>query len=440
MRLIDSGVSYRYSGLYMWSAVIFCLISAIQLKAEVEPTQVRTPDGISIPIISSNTFVVTTGSGTWAVVQSGNFTVTPSTGVYQVNLSTIQSYNIGTTTITTNGASIPITSSNTLVVTAGSGTWTVVQTGNLTVTPSTGVYQGNLSTIQSYNIGTTTITTNGASIPITSSNTFMVNLTSGSALSPLFFVSTGIPSIAISSGLWNYSQAIAARCVNSAGTAFEACGGASSANATVYIASGNVSASSVSLRAAGTDITATGTSLNVNCTGGCGSPSQTGTYIAASTHIITTSTIPWCILNNGDSLVTLKIRKITVQPYGPGAITGLVSTYDLFKTSVSPTNGSTVTLNAITFMDTNDSALNSKIIIRNVPTVPLNGQGSHISMGFASISGEETTLQFPTPIYEYKNTGDKPLTIRAGQGSCLRQSAVGNTVGVVGVQCIFTQE
>ena len=198
---------------------------------------------------------------------------------------------------------------------------------------------------------------------------------------------------------------------------------------------GNVTGSTVVIQGSGgSPLTATGNSLNVNCTGGCGSPSQAGTFIAYSTETVTANRVIASLVNT-DATTVLKIISIRIDPATEAGITGLVAAFRLHLIT-GHSAGALITEN-IQKADTSDAGLNSNVTFRKQSTI----SGKTPSMGHVTASTEETALQASEKfLYRFHGNGEKPITLRQNQGIAVRQGAQTASAGVIGVQIVFTQE
>jgi hypothetical protein len=186
----------------------------------------------------------------------------------------------------------------------------------------------------------------------------------------------------------------------------------------------------------GAAITATGTSLNVNCTGGCGAPSQAGTFIAHSSITLAANAYVQTLCNKAGSTVVLKIMSMHMFSTTEAAVTGLVTSYSLRRMATA--TGGTVKTADIIKADNSDSALNANVELMVTAT---GTTGLSSALGGVSLSSEETAVQANEKyIYRYWGIGEKPITLRVGECIGVRQSALTAAAGTVGVRTIFTQE
>lgn len=350
-------------------------------------------------------------------------------------------------TVTFNGVSQPVSQSGAWSTSIGNwvSTASVSQSGTFTVTPGTGAWNVTIGN----QISTASISVSNW---ISTASVSVSNWVSTATVSVSNFITTQtlVNTVTTYSQItstfqWTTGQAIATRCVNAAGTAFEACGGASSGDTYTHIISTfsinnpgfvDVNYSTINVAASGTKLTATGSSLNVNCTGGCGSAAQTNTFIAYSSGALTGGRIQFALSNEPGSTVVLKIMKIQLMAATEAAITGLNTNYILIPTTGTlNTSGSPCN---VRLADTTGSALNAKVFCRgNNATV----YSQKPSLGSITISSEETAIQANEKfIYKFDNVGETPLTLRAGEGIAIKQGALTAAAGSVGVQCVFTQE
>src|SRR3990167_8820489 len=167
----------------------------------------------------------------------------------------------------------------------------------------------------------------------------------------------------------------------------------------------------------GLPITATGSSLNVNCTGGCGAPSQAGTFIAYSTETVTANRVIASLVNT-DAITVLKIISIRIDPATEVGITGLVAAFRLHRIT-GHSVGTLITGN-IQKADNSDASLNSNVTFRKQSTM----SGPSPSMGHVTASTEETAVQASEKyLYRFHGNGEKPITLRQNQGIAVQQGA-----------------
>ena len=188
-------------------------------------------------------------------------------------------------------------------------------------------------------------------------------------------------------------------------------------------------------------VTYTGTSMNINCTGGCGSPTQAASFVAVATVTLLTGGTHYILMNHPGSTATVKVQRVEVGVYGDAAVTGVVTGFHLYLIS-NATATAVGSRNARVFrMDATKNA------IANGITVSTGGSSSNPTMLFSSafagvqMTSEETTLTQAQTLYDYRNLGDTPLRLAAGNGIAVKQA--GQPVAAAGkviIRTFFTQE
>lgn len=218
------------------------------------------------------------------------------------------------------------------------------------------------------------------------------------------------------------------------GSGFYSAGSGSGGPTTVTPGTGTFSVALSSL-------TYTGTSANVNCTGGCGSPTQAVSFVAVATVTITQGATHYTLMNHAGSTATIKVQRVDIAMYSDAAVTGVVTNYQMYLITATTVtgNGSQVRFHRI---DTNDNNIAPGVTLSTggSPTIPTIAVPSNV-FGAASMTSEETTLVDPAVLYDYRNLGDKPLVLRAGRGFTIKQAPLpAAAAGKVIIRAFFTQE
>ena len=194
-----------------------------------------------------------------------------------------------------------------------------------------------------------------------------------------------------------------------------------------------------SLRVNLATVSVTGTSLNVNCTGGCGSPTQAASVLAVTTNTIATGATHFTLMNHATSGVVLKVQKVDIAMYADAAVTGVVTSYNMFL--ISAATAPTTAKGQMHAMDSTDSAIPTSVTLSTGGNSANPTLSSQRVFGSAAMTSEETTLVAPSVIFDYRNLGDKPLVLRAGQGFMIRQAiSPVAAAGKVIIRAFFTKE
>lgn len=176
-----------------------------------------------------------------------------------------------------------------------------------------------------------------------------------------------------------------------------------------------------------TTVTITGTSLDVNCTGGCGTPSQAQTYFATTSAIASAaSQDAFNLYNASGSGKVIKVLSIRISQDGSAAVTGLQAA---FTASRFTTVGATCTSGGIALADTTNAAVPAQVTVNKQCTT--DPAGTLTTLGFFSFYADETNPSTQV-LYEFFNNGGQPITLREGQGLMLRLGATA-PVGVYSI-------
>ena len=437
----------------------------------------------SLDVNVTTATLAVTQSGTWTVQPGNSANTTPwlanvfhvSSQVHVIGRVILQ--NVAGTAVSVTSTSLDTNITNATLAVTQSGTWTV-QPGN---TPNTAAWLANIGHVSSV----LHIQVAGAGIPGASLSVRCVN-TGGTAFADcggaggssdavnVFHQSTirhvssvqhmalmsvagtplglgaGLPighltsvvHIAVS-GLGTPTQAISVRCVNTGATAFVDCGGAGGSGDAVnvfhqstvrHISSVTHVAGMLQLtnRAASAVVSLTGTSLDVNCTGGCGTPTQAQTYIASANSTAAAASKDYLTLFNASgSGKVLKVVSATVRMGNTAAVTGAGAIFVISRVS---TAGTTCTAQTIRLIDSANAAVPAQVTANtNCTTDPT------VSYDYTtcSVDLEETRPSVTNYCYKFENTGGQPLTLREGQGIMLKTTAV-VPVGLATVTIEFT--
>ena len=399
--------------------------------------------GVSGTVTSNQggTWTVQQGTPPWAVNQSGAWTVNvghvsgalhlagtvPVSGTFWQTTQPVSLATAPTTPVTGTfwQATQPV--SGTVTANAGSGTFTVG--GTVTAQAGTGsltVNQGGQWAVQAHQQGAWT----------TSHISSVVH-------------------IAAAGGPWPVSMALATRCVNTAGTGFEACGGAGGGadavnvfhqSTVAHVSSVTHVAGAVQIQnQAGTQrvvVTSTGGgSLQVECTAGCGTPTEPATYYAYYDRVAPAANKYMATLFNASATRKVVVRRVWWINNSITAVTGVILDQYAARITVR-TAGTSVTIQAV---DTSDS-LSAGITADTNSTVVTE---DHIAKRFIAASEEPTTAQTQLPVYGgprglgtliyQKESGTKGLTLRQNQGFSIR-NVTSSTVGVVSYLIEFSDE
>lgn len=180
-----------------------------------------------------------------------------------------------------------------------------------------------------------------------------------------------------------------------------------------------------------TTVTVTGNSLNVNCTGGCGSASQGNTYFASVLGAASAATKDYLnIFNATGSGKIPKILRITASMDSAAAVTGLQPG---FTVSRYTTDGATCTAITIQLADTTNTAVPAQVTAKtNCTTDP-----TALTDLFRASFYPDETQPGTQEIYLFRNNGGQPITLREGQGLMLKSGATA-PVGVMSITIEFT--
>lgn len=202
---------------------------------------------------------------------------------------------------------------------------------------------------------------------------------------------------------------------------------------------------------AGTAVTVTTTSLDVNCTGGCASPTiaQTWTYVVPSAAV-GANKVYLDLFNATGSGKVIKILGIFPLVDTDTAVVGALGIETVAtRTSTVGTGGTTCVTSSATINvaggsvypnDTNNTALPAQITCRHLPT-----GGGTVAAWLRSVwvMGEETATslayQAQGQINMAEALGGQPITIRENQGLKMLQGAVAAT-GNIAFRIVFTVE
>lgn len=239
---------------------------------------------------------------------------------------------------------------------------------------------------------------------------------------------------------------IAVQCLNAAGTAFESCagGGSSGGVVSVFITSGTpYIQSSTTLSVSLSSLSYTGTSANVNCTGGCGSPTQAASFIAVATATLATGATHFTLFNHSGSTAIIKVQRVEVGVYGDAAVTGVVTGFHMYLITNATTTTSSIAAAKIHRLDTTKNAIAPNVTLSTGGSAsnPAISNGNTYVFGGVQMTSEETTLAETAQIFDYRNLGDTPLRLGAGNGFAVKQA--GQPVAAAGkviIRAFFTQE
>lgn len=204
----------------------------------------------------------------------------------------------------------------------------------------------------------------------------------------------------------------------------------------------------------GENYSLTGTSIDVNCTGGCGSPATPVSYVWMTPDAVGgISKLHADLFNAVGSGKVIKILGIYPSIKAEAGVTGLVSLrFDFYRTSAVGTGGTAAAYKSatadvaggnITPRDTTNAALPAQITARHLPTggatisewisreacfVEETNAGTHLCLGQT-----EVLYGANAPI------GQQRLTLREGQGFLIKQGAVAS-VNNIAFQIVFSVE
>lgn len=436
----------------------------------VEQYGIWSVTGSSITAIPIGTQVVTPGTGTWSVGLSGNqiITVTPGTGTVSV---------------------VPPANAN-VTVTPGSGTWTTSPPAglNYTVTPGSGTWPSGLT--QTYSTSTavtftaaSTVTVTGSTIAVTFTVPQPVYSTSTAIIGNVGVTAVGVTPVTYASGTWVIDHNGKYQPVYSTSTFTVDFNGKYQpvystgisvgyyGNQIVSVTPGtgtfstSITGNNIFTATAGTgtftvgigdenltvtpgsgtftvgigdeNLTVTPGSGTFNVGGSSVVISQSATFIAYSTAVTQQSTTHFTLINQQGSAVVIKIRSIQIQPIYSSAVTGLNTSFLLNTvTGYAKAVGNAVMTRK---MDSLDAALNANVIVTTGPT-SLFGLGK-MPLASVTASSEETSIQTdPKWLYLFTGKGERPLTLRAGEGIVVNQGALPMNAGFFAIETIFTQE
>jgi hypothetical protein len=184
-----------------------------------------------------------------------------------------------------------------------------------------------------------------------------------------------------------------------------------------------------------TTVTFTGTSINVNCTGGCGTPTQAQTYFATAVSAASAASKDYLnLFNASGSGKILRILNIGVISDNTAAIAGVGATLRINQIT---TAGSTCTALTIQKADSTNAAVPAQVTFTTNcttdPTIGFTIGSCHTAVDEAQVLnqgiGEDGNC------YRFANNGGQPITLREGQGINL----VHNAVAPVGLITIFVE-
>jgi len=185
----------------------------------------------------------------------------------------------------------------------------------------------------------------------------------------------------------------------------------------------------------GTYQTLTGTSADVNCTGGCGTPTQGQTYFATAIRGASGAAVRdyLNLFNAAGSNKVLKIVSIRASSDNTAAVTGLGWTAEL---NVTSTVGTTCTAITIRLADSNNAAVPAQVTSSHTcttdPVVTFEWAACQLN------TDEAAVLRGPAECYRFENSGGQPVTLREGQGIMIRTSNAVAPAGLVTVTIEFT--
>lgn len=294
-------------------------------------------------------------------------------------------------------------------------------------------------------------------LPVYSTSTlmFIINGTSGSFVNPYYFLSTAtlnfnlissgtsanplyvaFPSAQSVTGPLTDTQLRASALPISAASLPLPTGAAT--EATLALVKTGVDKSTIVIQGSnGSVVTVTGNSLNVNCTGGCGTASQAVTWLAYSTSVALANRYHFVLMNGASSAKTVKILNIAIGQLSDAAVTGIVLPFKLYTIASFAGGVSTAPVRAA---DTSDGAFPpDNNITRGSAVTSVTVQAGPLAS--VNVSTEETALQ-PTPkdLYHYDASGGKPLTLRPGQGIAIQEGNLTGAAGTVSIAVEFTTE
>jgi hypothetical protein len=179
-------------------------------------------------------------------------------------------------------------------------------------------------------------------------------------------------------------------------------------------------------------VSQTGTSMNVNCTGGCGTPTQAQTYFTAGQSLASAASKDYLnLFNAAGSGKILRIMKINLAAGNTAAVAGVGVAMNIAITS---TVGTTCTAITIRLADTTNAAVPAQVTSStNCTTDPVT---SYI-IGTCSINSDETSATPQVQCYTFENSSGQPITLREGQGIMLINTALA-PVGLLSPSIEFT--
>lgn len=365
-------------------------------------------------------------------MQGGSYTVTPGTGVFQVagGTVTIQTLNGNGTALPISASSLPLPTNAATSAKQDTGNTslssidskiTAVNTGAVTISAALPAGSALIGSAVQY--GTATIATpnnNTTPLPIVTFGTTTIQTANGgTAALPVSLASLPIGANLIGTVIMTGTQTIATQ--NNNTTPLPVVN-----NSTITIQSPNGNATPLPVVVFGTTTIKT---------------SQAATFLALSTATLSAGATPhMTIMNTAGSPVVVKIMRLEVTAHYDAAITGIPMNVALrMITSITRDSKINVSSRAA---DTNDVLSPSVNISTGGIPVFLVGEPA-IGFRTLTINPEETaTSTEERYLYDYKNAGEKPLTLRAGQGVSVTGPPISALVpaGKIGINAIFTTE
>lgn len=169
---------------------------------------------------------------------------------------------------------------------------------------------------------------------------------------------------------------------------------------------------------------------------------QAVSFTAASTAALATGATMWMLMNHANSGAIIKIHEITMNAFIDGAVTGLATGFSLYAITSATDTGSSGEF--VFPHDTTDAVVSAGV------TFSTGGSSENptfrsplIPIASVMVNAEEVSAApvGPVAMYAYRATGNKPITLRAGQGLAIKQSPnVAVAAGKAQVQIQFTQE
>ena len=178
-------------------------------------------------------------------------------------------------------------------------------------------------------------------------------------------------------------------------------------------------AAAVRITNGSTDVTVTGTSIDVNCTGGCGSPSQAQTYFASRSSTASAASQDYLtVFNASGSGKILRIQRITLASGNTAAVAGVAVAMEYHRVS---TAGTTCTAVTIRLADSTNTAVPAQVTSTSVCTTDPT---STFVFGGCSLNTDETSPSPMVNCYLFPGVGGQPITLREGEGIMLKNTAL----------------